>query len=349
VSFAPTGAAGWGDAAVVVPWVLYERYGDASILERQYDSMRAWVDYVASRAGSDRAWTGDFQFGDWLDPTAPSHRPELGLTDPDLIATAYFARSARLLSKAAGVLARRDDAARYGQLADEASSAFRRLFVNDHGLLVSDSQTAYSLALEFGLFDDAAARERAASRLAAIVRDGGHHIATGFLGTPLICDALANGGFVDDAYALLLQPECPSWLYQVTMGATTIWERWDSLLPDGSVNPGDMTSFNHVAFGAIVDWLHRSVAGLAPGAPGYRRLSVAPLPGGGLTWARARHLTPYGSAEVDWRIEGDEFVLNIVVPAGTTADVQLPGRTARLEVGAGRHSWRSTLPDDPGI
>ena len=127
---------------------------------------------------------------------------------------------------------------------------------------------------------------RPAGASCELVRAKRHHVATGFLGTPLICDALTSAGAVDDAYQLLRQTECPSWLYPVTMGATTVWERWDSMLPDGSVNPGEMTSFNHYAFGAVADWMHRVIGGLAPAAPGYRELRIEPRPGGGLTWAR---------------------------------------------------------------
>ena len=347
VPFAPTGAAGWGDAAVIVPWVLYERYGERAILERHYDSMRAWVDYVCDRAGAERRWSGDFQFGDWLDPTAPADQPSRGQTDPDLIATAYFARSARLLGLAARALGRLNDARTYLALADEVAAAFRSFYLAPDGRLTSDSETAYCLALEFDLLDDPALRRAAGARLASLVRAGEHRIGTGFLGTPLICDALARQGYADDAYALLLQRECPSWLYQVTQGATTIWERWDSLLPDGSVNPDGMTSFNHFALGAIVDWLHRSVAGLAPGAPGYRKLVIQPLLGGGLTHASARHRTPYGLAETSWKVEDDVFELTAQIPPGTSASVLLPGSDAPLEVGEGRHSWAVAIPE-PG-
>ena len=153
------------------------------------------------------------------------------------------------------------------------------------GRIESDSATAYALAIVFGLLSDAD-RQAAGDRLAELVRAAGHRISTGFAGTPFVNDALTITGHLDDAYALLLQREAPSWLYAVTMGATTIWERWDSMLPDGSINPGEMTSFNHYAFGAVADWMHRSVGGLAPLEPGYRRILVAPQPGGGLTWAR---------------------------------------------------------------
>jgi len=317
------------------------------ILEQQYESMRAWVEYVNSRAGETHVWTGDFQFGDWLDPSAPLDRPERGQTDPDLVATAYFARSARLLSLAARAIGRDQDAVHYAELSNAIGQAFRDTYLTHDGQLSSDSQAAYCLALEFDLLPIAAEREQAAARLAELVRAADHRIGTGFLATPFMCDALASSGYVDDAYALLLQEECPSWLYQVRQGATTIWERWDSLLPDGTVNPGDMTSFNHFAFGAVVDWLHRSVAGLAPGSPGYANIVVRPLVGGGLSHARAKHMTPYGLAEAGWRIAGDQLEIEAVVPQGATATVHIPGAAAPVEVAAGTHYWNVAWPASP--
>ena len=336
----PVPTAAWGDAAVVVPWVLYERYGDPGILAAQFDSMRAWVDLVAEQAGPRRLWDRGFQFGDWLDPSAPSERAGQARTDPYLLATACFARSAELLARAAQVLGRAGEAAHYAALAAEVRAAFAAEYVTPAGRLLSDAPTAYALALQFGLLPDAAQRHRAGARLADLVRAGGYHIGTGFVGTPLICDALCSAGHVDAAYRLLLQQDCPSWLYPVTMGATTVWERWDSLLPDGSVNPGSMTSFNHYALGAVADWMHRVVGGLAPGAPGYRRLEVRPRPGGGLTHARARHQTPYGLAECAWAIVDGRMTVTVVVPPNTTARVTLPGAgAAPLEVGSGSYRW----------
>ena len=206
--------------------------------------------------------------------------------------------------------------------------------------LLSDSMTAYALALQFALLPSTAQRQHAGERLVDLVRSSGYHIGTGFVGTPLICDALCGVGEYAAAYRLLMQRECPSWLYPVTMGATTIWERWDSLLPDGSVNPGEMTSFNHYALGAVADWLHRTVGGLAPGAPGYKRLVIQPHPGGGLTYARAQHLTPYGMAGCSWNIEAGLITLEVEVPPNTSASVSLPGRdTGPVEVGSGRYRW----------
>ena len=173
----------------------------------------------------------------------------------------------------------------------------------------------------------------------------GWHIASGFLGTPLVTDALTNTGELASAYELLLQRDNPSWLYPVTMGATTIWERWDSMLPDGSINPGDMTSFNHYAFGAVADWLHRVVAGLAPAAPGYRRLRVAPRPGPGITSASASHETPYGTAEVAWTLDGTAFTVDVLVPPSSSAEIALPDGSALVEVSSGRHTLRCTIPE----
>ncbi|MGW3567521.1 glycoside hydrolase family 78 protein [Streptomyces sp. NPDC000941] len=336
---ADTPTAAWGDAATVVPWVLYERYGDTGILAAQYDSMRGWVDHVASLAGEDLLWDSGFQFGDWLDPTAPAGRPDAAATPGELIATAYFFRSADIVARTAEVLGRTEDAERYPALADEIRAAFRAEYVTGAGRMMSDAPTAYALALCFGLLDAGAQRGRAGDRLAQLVRGNGYKIATGFVGTPLICDALTRTGHADTAYRLLLQRECPSWLYPVTMGATTIWERWDSLLPDGTVNPSGMTSFNHYALGAVADWLHRTVAGLAPAEPGYRRLRVAPRPGGGLTHAEARLHTPYGTAEVSWTLSDGELTVQALIPPNTTAEVMLPDGGDVVEVGSGRHTW----------
>jgi alpha-L-rhamnosidase len=333
-------AAAWGDAAVIVPWTLYQRYGDVGILNEQFKSMRAWVDLIAGVAGERYLWNKGFQFGDWLDPAAPPDRPGDARTDPHIVATAYFARSAELVGKAAGVLGRTDDEARYLALASRIREAFAAEYITPAGRVLSDSSTAYSLALQFGLLRDANQRRHAGERLAELVRDSGYRISTGFVGTPLICDALCSIGAYDAAYNLLTQRECPSWLYPVTMGATTIWERWDSQRPDGSINPGQMTSFNHYALGAVADWLHRTVAGLAPAEPGYRRLDIQPHPGSGLTYARAQHLTPYGMAEASWKIEAEQIEIVAVVPPNTTASVTLPGSEATpVLVGSGMHLW----------
>jgi alpha-L-rhamnosidase len=337
-------AAAWGDAATLVPWVLYQRTGDVGLLARQLPSMRAWVDHIAGLAGADRLWTGGFQFGDWLDPTAPPHDPFEAQADPDVVATAYLARSAEVVGLAAAVVGDADMAEKYARLAGEVREAFAHEYVTPGGRVLSDSPTVYALALEWALLPGEDQRHRAGSRLADLVRSSGFRISTGFVGTPLIMDALTGSGHLDVAYRLMLQTGCPSWLYAVTMGATTVWERWDSMLPDGSINPGQMTSFNHYALGAVADWLHRTVAGLTPAAPGYRELLVRPAPARSLTSASARHRTPYGDAEVAWERSAGQLRLRVVVPVGARATVHVPGRPQPVRVGHGRHAWQVADP-----
>jgi alpha-L-rhamnosidase len=327
---------------VIVPWVLYQRFGDRAILSAQFDSMCAWVDWIAGQARETLLWDQGFQFGDWLDPAAPPDRPGDARADHHLVATAYFARSAELVGQAASILGLTEKASHYLSLSNKIRRAFVREYVTPAGRLLSDAQTAYTLALEFGLLPEPKQRQHAAERLSELVRSNGYHIGTGFVGTPLICDALCNTGNYAAAYRLLLQRECPSWLYPVTMGATTIWERWDSMRPDGSINSGEMTSFNHYALGAVADWLHRTVGGIAPAEPGYRQITMQPRPGGGLTHAFARHLTPYGIAECAWRIEDGNMEVRVFVPPNTTANVSLPGKEAEpapIKAGSGTHSW----------
>jgi len=347
----PLPMAAWGDAAVIVPWLLYRHFGDIAVLRRQYASMCAWVDQVAELAGSEHLWKSGFQFGDWLDPIAPPDRPASGRTSPELVATAYHAHSASLLSKIAREIGDEGDAARYSRLASDVREAFQREFITPNGLLAGDSQTAYALALAFDLAPSPQHRTRAAERLRDLVEREGFHIGTGFVGTPLVCDALADAGYGDEAYHLLLQTEAPSWLYPVTMGATTIWERWDSMLPDGTVNPGEMTSFNHYALGAVASFLHRRVAGLGPAAPGYSKLAVRPLPGGGLTYAEASRQLTEGRARVRWERSGDEFRLGLEVPDSVVAEVEMPDGSPRVELATGVHElacrYRPASEDPP--
>jgi beta-glucosidase-like glycosyl hydrolase len=336
VPSAPTAA--WGDVAAVTPWVLYQRSGDRGALARQYPSMKAWVDQVAGIVGEAGLWNKGYQFGDWLDPTAPRDNPAAAKTHPHVLATAHLVRSARCLAQTAQVLGLAEDDRHFTALAGRVRQAFLDRYVTPDGVILGDSITSYSMALVFELLEGRQ-RDGAATRLKELVAESGYRIATGFVGTPLVCDALVLAGGLDHAYKLLLQRECPSWLYPVSQGATTIWERWDSIKPDGRVNDSGMTSFNHYAFGAVADWLHRCVAGLSPIEPGYRRLRVQPQPGGGLTHAEARHLTPYGLAAVSWQVEGRELIVRATVAPNTRAEVVLPGRDL-LEVGSGQHEWR---------
>ncbi|MFC8680320.1 family 78 glycoside hydrolase catalytic domain [Microbacterium ureisolvens] len=333
-------AAAWGDAATVVPWVLHERYADVATIERQYESMKGWADALIELAGPRRLWEAMFQFGDWLDPDAPPHLPANAKTDPDIVASAYLFLSTDAVARAAALLGRDDEARQYRAIAEDVRAAFLAEYVTPAGRMMSDAQTAYAMAIVFDIVP-AEQQEVLGARLAELTRLSGYRISTGFVGTPIIQDALTRTGNLETARRLLVQTENPSWLYPVTMGATTIWERWDSMLPDGSINPGEMTSFNHYALGAVGDWLHRVVAGLAPDAPGYERIRIQPRPLADFDHAWAEHLTPYGTARSGWARQDGVIRVEAVVPPNTTAVVVLPdGR--ELEVGSGAHEWEVT-------
>ncbi|TQM23632.1 alpha-L-rhamnosidase [Microbacterium kyungheense] len=332
-------AAAWGDAATIVPWVLHERYADVSTVARQYDSMKAWADALIDLAGPRRLWEGMFQFGDWLDPDAPPEQAAKAKTDADIVASAYLFRSVEAVARAAALLGRDAAAEEYAVIAEEVRQAFLAEYVTPAGRMMSDAQTAYALAIMFDVAPESQ-HDALGARLAELTRLSGYRIGTGFVGTPIIQDALTRTGHLETARRLLVQTENPSWLYPVTMGATTIWERWDSMLPDGTINPGEMTSFNHYALGAIGDWLHRVVAGLAPDAPGYARLRIEPRPLAGFDSASAEHLTPYGPARSGWSRAGEALRVTATVPPNTTAVVVLPdGRS--FEVGSGSHEWET--------
>jgi alpha-L-rhamnosidase len=340
----PRPGAVWGDAAVLTPWDLYQAFGDPRLLLDQFESAKAWVDLVDRLAGESHVWDTGFQLGDWLDPAAPPEDPAAAQTDQYLVATAYFAWSSRHLAQIAEVLGRTDEAERYRWLADQVTTAFIKRYVGEGGRLASDTQTAYALALTFDLLP-AEQREAAGARLADLVGQARNRIATGFAGTPLVTRALSSVDQTEAGYDLLQERECPSWLYAVEQGGTTIWERWDSMLPDGSVNPGHMTSFNHYALGAVADWMHSTVAGLEQAEPGYRVIRFRPRPGGSLTFASARHETPYGEASIRWDLDGaaSSLTVSLTVPTGTTGIVDLPGE-APFTVDSGRHSFTRSRP-----
>ncbi|MGB4777338.1 family 78 glycoside hydrolase catalytic domain [Microbacterium sp.] len=325
--------AGWGDAAAIVPEALYGAFGDAELVARQYASARTWVEKVSALAGPSRLWDQQRQLGDWLDPAAPPDRPFEAVTDPHLVSTAYFARSTAALAELAKTIGETDDAERYRSLAAEIRAAYRRRYV-ESGDASHDTVAAHALTIAFDLIDDADGLERAGTRLDALIRERGYRVSTGFLGTPVVTEALTRTGHLDTAYRMVLNHDAPSWMATIDLGATTVWERWDSLLPDGSVNPGDMTSFNHYALGSVAHWIHGTIAGLSVSAPGGRELRIAPRPGPGVSSAGATLTTPYGEAAVDWELVGDQLTLSYTVPVGASAVVELPGREA-VRVGHG--------------
>ena len=255
---------GWGDAAVVVPMTLHQAFADRGVLERQYSSMCGWIDKITTLTEPDHVWIAENQFGDWLDPTAPPNAPAQVQADPTVVATAYYARSTQLLANAATELGYAEDAHKYNTLAAGIRAGFEGRFVTADGVVTSDCQTVYALALCGDLISDPVLRERAGNRLAELVIAAGYTVATGLLGTAVILDALVIAGRTDVAFGMLTETRIPSWLYAIEMGATTVWERWDSMLPDGTVNPGEMTSFNHYANGAVADWMHRRIGVARP-------------------------------------------------------------------------------------
>ena len=341
VSGTPSAATAlWSDVIVGLPWTLYWEYGDVHILRQNWPAMTAFVDQVESVLDPTGLWGSGFQFGDWLDPDAPGDDASGGKTDRHLVATACLVRTARQMADSARALGLADEASRYAALAERVARAFRDEYVAPSGRLVSDSATAYSLAICFDLLDPAQ-RDRAGARLAQLVGKSGYTVSTGFVGTPLVAHALSQTGHVDTAYLLLTEQECPSFLYPVTQGATTIWERWDAVRPDGSLNSTGMTSLNHYALGSIAEWMHRVIGGLEALEPGYRRVRIAPQPGAGLTCAHLIHDTVLGRIEVRWEIAGSEATVTVTVPTGSAAEVVLPAHpdSARVEVAAGEHSW----------
>ncbi|MGN6246888.1 MAG: family 78 glycoside hydrolase catalytic domain [Ginsengibacter sp.] len=319
------GSAGWADVSTIVPWNMYLAYGDKKILENQYNSMKAWVEYIHKQSHNN-LWNTGFDFGDWL-----FYRPDddnsgrAAVTDRYLIAQCFYAHSTQLLINAAKVLGKDEDVSFYTDLLKEIKDAFLKEYVTPNGRLVSGTQTAYVLALNFDMLPEDS-RKQAAERLVDNIKSYDNHLTTGFLGTPYLCHVLTRFGYDSVAYKLLLQDTYPSWLYPVTMGATTIWERWDGEKPDSTFeNPG-MNSFNHYAYGAIGDWMYRKMVGLDTyeDGPGYKHIKIKPHIGGGFTYASASLQTYYGKLSNSWKIENGKIEMDVVIPANTKATIFLP-------------------------
>ena len=324
-------AAAWADVAVINPWTLYLVYGDKTILEEQYDSMKKWIGFMEAHS-VDYIWNYKLQFGDWvaLDAEEGSY---FGATPNDLTCTAYFAYSTGLFAKIADILGRAEDAASYGALYEKIVEKFRNTFFTKDGEMTAQTQTAHIVALYFNLVPEAF-RERTAGRLVELLRKEGGHLVTGFVGTPYFCHALSSSGYVEEAYELLLKEDFPSWLYQVKMGATTVWEHWDGLKPDGTMWSPDMNSFNHYAYGAVGDWLYRVVLGMEVDEkdPGYHHSIINPRTGEAFDFAEGAYGSVYGTLKVRWekgKEDKNDRRLQVTIPHNTTAEI-------RLEKGAGQ-------------
>jgi alpha-L-rhamnosidase len=315
---AGSGTAGWGDAGVIIPYTLWQRYGDLGAVDQHFDAMARWVDYLRSTAGSDLI-RNVATYGDWLNVNDN--------TAQDVVSTAYFAWSARMVSRMAAATGRAAQAASYGTLADQVAAAFTARYVSGDGTVSGNTQTGYVMALAFGLLP-ANLVQPAADKLAAKVASTNGHLSVGFLGVENLLPVLAEHNHLATAYQILNQPDFPGWGYQINHGATTIWERWDGIKTDGTFNDPGMNSFNHYGLGSVGDFLYRDIAGLAPATPGYRSLSIAPHPGGGLTTATATLDTQYGTASSSWTVAGGQLTLHVTVPAGTSATVTVPTSAA---------------------
>jgi alpha-L-rhamnosidase len=328
------GTAGWGDAGTVLPWALYRRYGDTRVLTQNYDAMTKWIAYL--KANSTNLIRPNAGYGDWLAPD--------GSTPLDLIGTAFFAYSTDIVRQTAQVLGKDEDAATYASLYAQIKSAFANRWVHPDGTVGSGSQTSYVLALKFGLVPDGL-EAKAFERLASDVSGRGDHLSTGFLGTPFLLDVLQDGGRGDLAYKVLTQDTYPSWGYMLARGGTTIWERWDGIRPDGSLQDAGMNSFNHYGLGSIGDWLYDDVGGLAPLSPGYRTQLVKPATGQELTSASSTVRTSYGTARTSWSRDSEQrLTIDVEVPVNTRAEVHVP-------IEDGQQALESGKPADtqPGV
>jgi alpha-L-rhamnosidase len=347
-------AAGWGDAAVLLPWTLYQHYGDRAVLHTQYNSMTRWVDSMAKRAARKPGlWRkpkkrrpkeieryiidSGFDFGEWLRPgTEGLDKLFDGLKLGGVVATAYLANSARILAHIAGVLGRAEDEAIYRDLSDKTRNAWRTVYVQPDGIIGTDRQDDYVRALAFDLLEPAD-RPAATARLVALIEAAGDHLGTGFLSTPMLLPVLADNGRMDVAWRLLLQTTNPSWLYQIECGATTIWETWEGYKPDGTPDQ----SHNHYTFGAVANFLIERIVGLAPAEPGYRTIAVRPGVDGPLTHASGSVRTPFGLASAEWSVADANVTLWLTVPPGTHAEVDM-GQAGLKSVGSGVHklTWK---------
>ncbi len=327
----PEGGPAWADAGVIVPWTLYQTYGDKRILEKYYGSMCRFIDFLAGTSRDHIRCYPDYEgwhgFGDWLALDGSDGRE--GGTSKELIGTAFFAYSTRLMSQIAGILGKEADQKQFGELSDKVRGAFIDRYVQADGTIVGGTQTSYVLALHFNLLPEDF-RTTAAATLDRGIKGRDNHLSTGFVGTPYLNRVLTEVGYLDTAYDLLNQKTWPSWLYSVTQGATTIWERWDGWTHDKGFQDPGMNSFNHYAYGAIGAWLYAVVGGIDvdPDQPGYKHIIMRPQPGGGLTSARAEFESMYGTIHSTWRIEHKTFDWQITIPANTTATVFLPASKA---------------------
>lgn len=339
------GSAGWGDACIIISWVLYRVYGRADILFENYEMMKRWLAYVQHTAETEfpdgfdpekdpervermkYLWNTRFHFADWLTPSlsldAQTGKVDMrasALKTKHIVPTCFYAYSADLLSQIAAILGNKEDEARYKSLYNKVRDAFIAEFVDADGRLETELQGLYVLALQIGLVPDTL-RAKMAARLAQMIHENGDKLDTGFLSVPFLLDVLVQEKYGELAFDLLFQDQCPSWLYEVKMGATTIWELWQAILPDGTVTPA---SFNHYAFGCVGDWMYRAIGGIREKAPGYKKIEIRPLMDCRLTWAEARFQSALGEIHSNWEIAGGFMKMHAMIPPNATGTIVLP-------------------------
>ncbi|WEV70487.1 family 78 glycoside hydrolase catalytic domain [Lactobacillus sp. ESL0785] len=321
------GAAVWGDAATIIPWTAYLSTGDPAILRQNYSGMKAWVDWINAHSSTSNLWTGQFQFGDWLSLDGENPALPTGKTDEDFIASVYYYYSTLIVSKTAKILKlKTDEADKYLAKAKKIKEAIRKEYITLNGRLAIDTQTAYALALYFNLVPEDQKKRVVTDLITRLDKDN-NHLKTGFVGTPIICQVLSDNGYHKLATQIFLNEDFPSWLYAVNLGATTVWERWNSVLPDGSMNPEGMNSLNHYSIGAIMQWAYKYVLGLREQTNGYQNVLLSPQFDYRLKHVIGFYESSYGQLKVDYQLETDEnhtVKMRLEVPFGQTVNLKLP-------------------------
>ena len=331
-------AAAWSDAATIIPWTVYQVFGDKRILEEQYDSMKGYIDYITDHCGENGLWQTGFQYGDWLALDKEESADRTGATDKYLVANAYYAYSTKIVYETAKVLGYVEDAKQYKDLYEDIVEKFNEEYITTTGRMVSETQTGCILALYFDLAEEKY-RKRITESLKTNLANHKNHLATGFVGTPYLCHTLTENGLHDLAGTIFLKEDYPSWLYAVKKGATTIWERWNSIMPDGSFDESGMNSLNHYAYGSIGDWMYEKLAGIQLVEPGYKVINIEPQFMKGLTEVDATFESVYGTIRSAWSCKDGKITVDITIPPNTVAYIKLPEKDEVLKVGSGIYHY----------
>lgn len=326
----------WGDACALVPWASWFAHGDDQTLKLQYDCICKFIEEGLKHC-TDYIWDKGFQYGDWC---APGEEYKDWIVKGKYTGTCYFASTVRTAAITAALIGRKEDQEYYNKLFDDISEAYIRHFTDGNGKVLNEFQSAYVLPLYFGMAGKYA--QTFADHLAKLVKEADYHLTTGFAGTPYLLFALADYGYIDVAYKVLMQETCPSWLYEVKSGATTTWERWDAMKPDGSPNESGMLSYNHYAYGSVGDFLYRRIAGIEAVEAGYRKFRIEPMVGGGLTYAKAWTQCAYGRIESSWKLDGNKFTLTVTIPESTEAQIIMPSGSVEYKT-VGTYSFIENL------